>query len=47
MRTAKIGPDLRLSPQDVNDKLAIMTILMIKINQNAANLSYDLLFKLN
>ena len=37
-----------LSPRaDVNDKVAIITILMIKINQRAANLSYDLLFQLN
>ena len=38
---------INLSPRDVNDKVAIITILIIKINKNAANLSYDLLFQIN
>ena len=34
------------SPRKVNDKVAIITIPMRKINQNAANLSYDILFQI-
>ena len=38
---------INLSPRDVNDKVAIITILIIEIDKNAANLSYDLLFQIN